>query len=97
MRQFQNASNSMKEEVDYDLNWQGVIARILKVPPKKQSYSSSYDVYVTEFHPRKKKKVVDMTYYATWSIAMIKEELRKRNIRPVGNKKELIEQLRNKV
>ncbi len=38
-----------------------------------------------------------MTNYATWSIAMIKEELRKRNIRPVGNKKELIEQLRNKV
>jgi hypothetical protein len=68
MRQFQNASNSMKEEVDYDLNWQGVIGRILKAPPKKQIYSSSYDVYVTEFHLRKKKKVVDMTNYATLPI-----------------------------
>ena len=37
MKCFENASRTMKDEVDYDLTWQGVIARILNPPPKKRN------------------------------------------------------------
>lgn len=58
MQIYESAGPEVKEQVSFGLTWPQIMANLQRAAPKKRSYASSYDKFVTEREPKKKKQKI---------------------------------------
>jgi len=88
MKKFASSPAETQEQVRYNLSWPDLIHQLQSPPPKKRSWSSSYDKVVTE--PLLKK-----TRFSHSTVASLKAQLKELGLPISGKKAVLIDRLKN--
>jgi SAP domain. len=91
MKRFATACPRLQMKVDYHLTWSEILNRMKNSPPKKRVYSSNYDHFQTEPHPKKKKP--NPTSLSEQTVNELKIKLREKGLPVSGKKAVLIERL----
>ena len=92
MNRFAEASPYLQEKVEFHLTWEDVLSRMTMDPPKKRSYSSSYDVFQTGSTPQKRaRRSTPRADYLGWTCEKLREKLREKGENFFGRREELVE------
>ena len=79
------------------MTWSEILARMTTAPPKKHTYSTSYDVFQVDNRPKKKvQKSTPKPDYVGWTCEKLWEKLQERGENFFGQKAVLVERWKRK-
>jgi hypothetical protein len=93
MKRFEKAPQKLKDQIEYDLSWPEIIARIKNPVPKKRKHATGYNKLITTHQERTKKRKKDPNDICSLKVAELKIQLKEKGLSCTGKKAILRERL----